>query len=127
MGQADEGSLGHLGALWNAGVRLRCPACGRGALFEQWISARDTCAACGQALRMGNGDFTGGVYLNYGITGLLGFLLFLQLEHAGYSEGQEIAVLIAFVTLLPLVTYRHTRAVFLAMLYRAGSLHHATP
>ena len=48
------------------------------------------------------------------------------MEHAGYSEGKEIALLLGFVTLLPLVTYRHTRAVFLATLYRSGSLSHAT-
>lgn len=32
---------------WAAGLRLRCPQCGRGALFNGYLRFRDTCAACG--------------------------------------------------------------------------------
>jgi uncharacterized protein (DUF983 family) len=31
----------------SAGLRSRCPACGRGALFQGFISVRERCAACG--------------------------------------------------------------------------------
>ncbi len=32
---------------WVAGVRLRCPQCGRGEVFEGYLRFRDHCRACG--------------------------------------------------------------------------------
>ncbi len=32
---------------WAAGLKLRCPQCGQGALFGGYLKFRDTCAACG--------------------------------------------------------------------------------
>lgn len=32
---------------WAAGLRLRCPQCGKGAVFKGYLSFRDTCAVCG--------------------------------------------------------------------------------
>ena len=36
---------------FGAGLRCRCPACGRGALFRGFLSVVPECAACGQDLR----------------------------------------------------------------------------
>lgn len=32
---------------WVAGLRLRCPQCGQGRLFQGYLKLRDSCAACG--------------------------------------------------------------------------------
>lgn len=32
---------------WEAGLRLRCPECGQGAVFKGYLKFRDTCRACG--------------------------------------------------------------------------------
>ena len=32
---------------WVAGLKLRCPQCGEGAVFEGYLRFRDTCAVCG--------------------------------------------------------------------------------
>lgn len=112
-----------IGSLWDAAVRLRCPACGRGRLFEQVFNLRPACSDCGQPLTMGEGDFVGGIYLNYGIVGLLCFALFFWMEaQGGYSTAQEVSWLMAVAVLVPVVSARHTRAFFLATLYNAGGL-----
>jgi hypothetical protein len=72
---------------------------------------------------MGEGDFVGGIYLNYGIVALLCIGLFFWLEaQGGYSTGQEVGLLMAVAVLVPIVSARHTRAFFLATMYSAGGL-----
>lgn len=39
-----------LGPALAAGLRRRCPACGRGALFTGYLTVAPRCAACGEAL-----------------------------------------------------------------------------
>jgi len=36
-------------ALWR-GARCRCPACGRGAMFDGYLTVRPVCTACGEEL-----------------------------------------------------------------------------
>lgn len=38
------------------GWRLRCPACGEGALMDGYLTVRDTCAACGTELHHHRAD-----------------------------------------------------------------------
>jgi uncharacterized protein (DUF983 family) len=40
-----------LPSVWAAGLRCRCPNCGRGALFRGFLTVVDRCAACGIDLR----------------------------------------------------------------------------
>jgi uncharacterized protein (DUF983 family) len=42
-------------AMW-AGVRQRCPACGKGALFGRYLKVREVCAGCGEALHHQRAD-----------------------------------------------------------------------
>ena len=32
---------------WAAGLRLRCPQCGKGSLFSSYLRLRDACPSCG--------------------------------------------------------------------------------
>jgi uncharacterized protein (DUF983 family) len=112
-----------VGSLWDAAVRLRCPACGRGRLFRQGFDLQAACSECGQPFGMGEGDFVGGIYLNYGIVGLCCFALFFWMEGQGtYSTNQELTVLLTLAVLLPILSARHARAFFLATMYSSGSL-----
>ena len=38
------------------GTQARCPKCGEGALFEGYLTVRDTCPACGEALHHQRAD-----------------------------------------------------------------------
>ena len=39
------------GSPFGAGIRCRCPACGRGALFRGFLTVVPECGVCGQDLR----------------------------------------------------------------------------
>ncbi|MGE0741580.1 MAG: DUF983 domain-containing protein [Hyphomonadaceae bacterium] len=36
---------------WAAGLKLRCPHCGKGPVFQSYLKFRDTCAVCGADFR----------------------------------------------------------------------------
>jgi uncharacterized protein (DUF983 family) len=52
------------------GLSRRCPACGRGAMFEGFLKVRDACPACGEVLRHHRAD-DGPAYLTILIVGHL--------------------------------------------------------
>lgn len=52
------------------GFRRRCPACGKGAMFEGYLKVRDTCPCCGEELFHHRAD-DGPAYLTILIVGHL--------------------------------------------------------
>ena len=44
-----------LAAIWR-GFRMRCPACGLGALFQRYLKVGEHCQACGEALHHQRAD-----------------------------------------------------------------------
>jgi uncharacterized protein (DUF983 family) len=69
-----EGLLGVLGF----GLRGRCPRCGRGRLFDGFLTVREVCDVCGLGLAghdAGDGPAVFGIFiLSFGIVGLAGFV-----------------------------------------------------
>ena len=49
-GASLPGMARALGPALRNGIRRRCPACGRGALFAGYLRPVEACAACGEAL-----------------------------------------------------------------------------
>jgi uncharacterized protein (DUF983 family) len=72
--EADAGLLRTLAF----GVRGLCPRCGRGRLFDGFLSVREQCEACGLSLTghdAGDGPAVFGIFiLSFGIVGLAGFV-----------------------------------------------------
>ena len=56
------------------GVSLRCPCCGYGHLFKTWLRTHDHCQACGERFEREPGQWFGAVYVNLGLSALLGLL-----------------------------------------------------
>ncbi len=44
-------------------LRLRCPHCGRGRLFDRWVRLRRRCDVCGLILERGEADYFIGAYM----------------------------------------------------------------
>ena len=44
------------GLAMRRGAMRRCPACGKGALYQGYLKVRDTCPACGEALHHHRAD-----------------------------------------------------------------------
>jgi uncharacterized protein (DUF983 family) len=98
------------------GLRLRCPGCGEGSVFEGAFRMRARCARCGLGFEREPGYFVGAIYINYGLTVLTAlagyFLLDLWLRP---PVGWQLAVWGAFAVLFPLGSYRHSKTLWLAL------------
>lgn len=80
-------------------IRLRCPQCGRGRIYERWNVVARQCPACGLDLRRREGDAW---FVNYMLTGTVTgvILIAMFLIHAtDYLIGQ-IAVAVAWLLLM---------------------------
>ena len=104
-----------LGTLISRGLRLRCPACGRGKLFRTWLSMRDPCNHCGRKFDREPGYLLGSIYFNYGVTALLVVFLYFGLYLTGTLTNQmRLFALVIFSLLFPLWFFRYARSLWIA-------------
>jgi uncharacterized protein (DUF983 family) len=97
-------------------LRLRCPVCGRGTLFRDWLSMNKTCPACGAVFEREPGFFLGSIYVNYGLTALIVAIAYPILLFQGVlSQRALLAISLAFVVLFPLWFFRYARALWLGL------------
>lgn len=97
-------------------LRLRCPRCGVGELFRGWFTMHERCAECGLKYERAPGYYLGSAYINYGAIALLTTTTYIALRFgAGVSTATLKYPLLAVAVVLPLLTFRHARALWLAM------------
>jgi len=105
------------------GLGLRCPRCGVGATHRHLLRALPACEHCGLSFTLEEGEFTGGVYLCYGVAALIfipGFLVTeLVLE---WDIAPQLVLWIGFAIAFPLGFQRHATGAFMALLYATGAL-----
>jgi uncharacterized protein (DUF983 family) len=98
------------------GLRLRCPVCGRGRLFNGWLRMRENCENCGLKLDRGPGYYLGSIYINYGLTAVLVTAGYLALFFTNtLSPGKRLSILGAFCLVFPLWFFRYARSLWLAL------------
>src|SRR5215468_4453593 len=116
-----------LGALIVRALRLRCPRCGVGPLYERGLSMLERCPTCGLRYEREPGYFVGAVYVNYAITtvAVLGGVLVLD-QLVGLSLAAQLMIAVPLALLVPLLVHRHARSLWLAIGYLAGSLDERT-
>jgi uncharacterized protein (DUF983 family) len=96
-------------------MRLRCPACGRGKLFRNWISMNDPCGECGRKFNRAPGYLLGAIYFNYGVTALLVVVCYFSLFLTGTLTGKQLLwTLTTFSLLFPFWFFRYARALWIA-------------
>src|SRR5262249_51617607 len=101
-------------ALFRA-LRLRCPDCGDGAIFESGFKTRKRCPACGLVYEREQGYFVGAIYFNVIVTESLiiaAFVISIIVLH-GFNGKIEI-VLFVLAILMPVLFFRHSRSFWLA-------------
>jgi uncharacterized protein (DUF983 family) len=99
-------------------LRLRCPVCGRGALFRGFFQPRERCPACGFRLEREEGYYLGAMLLNVLVAELLfvvGFAIALVRTWPNPPWTLLTVVLMAGVALLPILLYPFSRSVWLAL------------
>jgi uncharacterized protein (DUF983 family) len=97
-------------------LNLRCPICGSGRLFRNWLRMHERCSICGLRLDRGPGYYLGSIYINYGLTAVFVTAGFLAMFFSDIFTPQvQLIVLASFCVLFPLWFFRYARSLWLAM------------
>lgn len=98
------------------GVRLRCPRCGEGALYERPFRMEVACRACTLPFEREHGYFVGAIYINYLLTIAVALGVFLALEiWTDTSFRVRLAVAVVLAGSLPILFHHHSKSFWLAM------------
>jgi uncharacterized protein (DUF983 family) len=99
---------------WRA-LRLRCPACGRAAIFRGWFTMHETCSSCGRRFNRGPGYLLGSIYFNYGVTAMLVLVMYFAMFFGGVlTDRQRLLVLSLFAAAFATWFFRYARALWIA-------------
>ncbi|HEX8098158.1 MAG TPA: DUF983 domain-containing protein [Pyrinomonadaceae bacterium] len=86
------------------GLRLKCPVCGRGDLYQSAFRLNKSCASCGLVFEREQGYFVGSIYINVIATEaviLLIYVFALITSHAD-SDALYVALFVLALVLPPL-------------------------
>jgi uncharacterized protein (DUF983 family) len=98
------------------GLKLKCPACGLGQLYESFFKMRDECPYCGLVFAREQGYFIGAIYLNVVVTESLIFATYLALILAHrITEQSTYTILFILALLVPVLFHRHARSLWLGL------------
>lgn len=105
-----------LSRLLGRALRLRCPRCGEGRLFLGWFTMPERCSRCGLKYERAPGYYLGAAYINYGLIALGSTFAFLLLRFGADIPTDRLKYpLLAACVIVPLLTFRHARALWLAL------------
>ncbi|MCA9052517.1 MAG: DUF983 domain-containing protein [Planctomycetaceae bacterium] len=97
-------------------LRLKCPRCGEGELFEGWFRMPERCGVCRLKYERAPGYFLGAAYINYGAIALLTTVSFIILRFGfGITTTMLKYPLFAVAMVLPFLTFRYARGLWLAL------------
>ena len=96
-------------------LRQRCPRCRRGRVFSGVATMNERCPVCGLQFEREPGYFMGSMYVSYGMSVALLFLLTMLVHWLWPDMDLGVALLIAVVLYLPVVplTWRYSRLVWM--------------
>jgi hypothetical protein len=101
--------------LWWRALRLKCPACGKAAIFRGWFAMHPECAVCGRRFARGPGYLLGSIYFNYGVTASLVLALYFAMYFGGVlRDAQRLVVLSLFACGFATWFFRYARALWIA-------------
>lgn len=102
----------------SSGVRLKCPRCGIGPLFEGLFSMHAHCPICGLKFEREQGYFVGAIYINYAATVTIAVPGYFVLDYfTALSLSSQLTLWIAFAIFFPLLFFRHSRSLWLSLEY----------
>jgi len=98
------------------GLKLKCPACGVGDLYEGFFRMRPECPYCELVFAREQGYFIGAIYMNVVATESLIFGAYLVLIFARRINDQSTyAILFTLALVLPVLFHRHARSLWLCL------------
>jgi uncharacterized protein (DUF983 family) len=103
--------------LWRA-LRLRCPNCGGGPIFDSWLRMRHHCPRCGLPMERGEQGYQVGSYMfNLVAAELVFAAIFLGVLYATWPEPPWTLLLyggMALMLIVPFVFFPFSKTLFLA-------------
>lgn len=100
------------------GARLRCPACGVGAIGRGWFDTNDACPECAAPFEAGRGEFTGALMFGQGFASSVAlggwFVLAILLSAPAWLSWTWALV---WAALVPLVFYRNWKGLWIAAMH----------
>ena len=99
-------------------LRLRCPRCGQGRMFERAFTLFEQCASCSFSFEPEQGYYVGAIYLNYAATVLIATPGFLLLDYwTEWSLTEQMLVWSVFAIGFPILCFRHSKSLWLSLDY----------
>lgn len=99
-------------------LRLRCPLCGRAAIYAGWVRVHEHCPECGLRFQREPGYFVGAAYLNAIATLSVLLIVSLAVLVPRPDVGDAFyAWMIVIASAVPLLLFRHSRAAWLSLDY----------
>jgi uncharacterized protein (DUF983 family) len=84
-------------------LRLKCPRCGEGRLFQGFFAMHRECQTCHLGFEREQGYFIGAIYVNYAVTVLIVIPGYFLLDYGfGPSLFLQLCLWIPFATIFPL-------------------------
>lgn len=114
--------------LYISGVRLRCPNCEQGRMFNHLFQIEETCPVCGVRYERRDGESVGGMIFTMAIiptAALAGFFLVEWLTDVSIAANG--AFWLVFIVLGVTLIYRHSRAAWVAVSYITGGVYADEP
>jgi len=109
----DKGRIRRLLRSW---VLLKCPGCCEGTLFYGLFSMHQNCPLCSLKFEREQGYFVGAIYLNYAATVAVAVPGYFFLDYLlNISLFAQLVIWIAFTLVFPLLFFRHSRSLWLAL------------
>lgn len=104
------------------GVRLRCPECAKGRIFQSRFTTRRTCEACAYEFLPGRGEFTGALMLAQGLIMVAAGLSYVTLRAlTDWSPAWIGLGLLVFIVVAPIAAYTNIKGVWIGILHGSAS------
>lgn len=96
------------------GIRLRCPRCGVGQLYDKPFKMSANCSYCGLRFEREQGYFIGAIYINYAATVAIAIPGFFLLDaFAAMTIDQQLKLWVPFAIVFPVIFFHHSRSLWL--------------
>jgi uncharacterized protein (DUF983 family) len=104
------------GTVLSRSLRRRCPSCGVDKVFVGLLRVKEVCASCGYNCRPEGGFYIGAIYINYGVTAVIGLGIGLAFAAAGLPvTGMIVAFAVA--TVIAVAFFQTSRSLWLGIDY----------
>jgi len=98
------------------GLRLKCPRCGAGSLYNKPFKMNEQCANCALKFEREQGYFIGAIYINYAATIAIAVPGFFLLDtFTVITINQQLAIWVPFAVIFPLIFFHHSRSLWLVL------------